>query len=194
MNLYSTLFDTLESTVQVNKNKHNPDHINYYHNLGWKKVCTVKSQYFGNDWFYEEIDETLMYSNHRSWIYAITVDGVIQKIGETERPLGIKSKKTNQPITGTKSRLGRYRTHKASSCRESDTDETIRDSLRRETQDPNKEVAFYAIKCPEVFHKFKFLNEEISIPAQIHKRLEKFLLDYYFQQYNEYPPLNVGRA
>lgn len=79
---------------------------------GFKKVCDVRIN--NNIWYYENIDTELMFSDHCSWIYAIVDQNTIIKIGETSRPLGIlpKSKKTSidiQPLTGSKSRLGRYR-------------------------------------------------------------------------------------
>ena len=84
------------------------EYIDHYADLGFKKVCGVKSTRIGNHWQYEYIDESIMYDDHRSWVYAITRHGRIMKFGETGTLLGIKMS-DGQPKLGTQCRLGRYR-------------------------------------------------------------------------------------
>ena len=163
----------------------NPEYIEHYFDLGFKKVCRVKSTYRGNEWFYTDMDESLMFSPHRSWVYAITRFERILKFGETGNPLGIKSKRDEQPVCGTHNRLGRYRKGGGS-------DETIRNMFRKETQDSSG-LTIYAAACPEMDHSFTLLNESRTIKSQIHKQLEKFLLDYYKEKVGQYPEGNTGR-
>ena len=178
----------------INQVTYNADHIKHYTNFNWQKVCTVSDGGSGT-WHYKNIDKTLMYSNHRSWVYAITVGDYIVKIGETSQPLGIARSYGDQPITGTKSRLGRYANQRAAAHgREADTDETIRDALYETVKTPTMEVAFYAFKCPETSVKIDVVNDTLYCKAQIHKQLEKLLLDYYKENVGSYPDLNSGRA
>jgi hypothetical protein len=201
-NLFDKFFEIEEPKKKYKMNPKNltpqtydADHIKHYTNFNWQKVCTVHSSGNNNEWTYKNIDTNLMYSDHRSWVYAITVDDYIVKIGETGQPLGIpKASGDNQPISGTKCRLGRYRTMKASPGLGEDTDDTIRTALMEETSVSNHEVAFYAYKCPEIDHKIPVVNSVVDCKAQIHKQLEKKLLDYYKLNVGAYPYLNSGRA
>lgn len=183
-------------TTSVTPVTYSADNINHYIHSGWQKVCTVhNATSYGNEWFYKDIDTSLMYSNHRSWVYAITVNDYIVKIGETGQPLGISKNYSSQPITGTKSRLGRYARHKASSTNTiGDTDETIRTALVEETKSPDYTVAFYAYKCEEAVQKIVLGNTVIHCKAQVHKDYEKKFLDYYKDNVGTYPELNAGRA
>ena len=161
------------------------EHIDHYLTLGFKRVCTIKSTRIGNYWYYEDIDKTLMFNEHRSWVYAITRHGRIIKFGESGNPLGIEMK-DGQPKLGTQCRFGRYR-------KGGGTDESIRDMYRRETQESFKVMEVYALQCPEIDHKLTIVNEEKVIKAQIHKQLEKTLLDYFKENTGSYPAANCGR-
>lgn len=165
----------------------NPKYIDHYISLGFdfKKVCTVKSTQHGNEWYYVDIDEDILYSKHRSWVYVLTRFNRILKIGETGNPLGIRSSKGgSQPLRGSHNRLGRYR-------RGDKSDQTVRESYRNETQDEYG-LEFYAVKCQEIDISMPKLSKK-PIKAQIHKQLEKFLLDYYKEKVGVYPPSNTGR-
>ena len=159
--------------------------------LDWKKVCRVNSTYFGNYWYYSNIDRDIMFSDHRSWVYAITVNDEIVKIGETEKPLGIEGKYTYddfeeiQPQVGTKSRLGRYR-------KNGETDLIIRESLRCDIKE--KIIEIYAYKCPENEIEISITDKKISVKSQIHKQLEKTILDIIAEKDGCYPWLNTGRC
>ena len=167
------------------------DNINHYTTLNWQKVCKVNKHH--DQWYYSEVDQDLMFSEHRSWVYAITVDDTIVKIGETGQPLGIESSFTNvnedwepQPITGTRSRLGRYRAGDG-------TDARIRENLSEEIQN-DQAVEIYAFKCPVIEHKFDLNGKVVSIKASIHKDLEKTLMDYFVYNTGDLPLLNPHRA
>ena len=162
------------------------EYIGHYLHLGFKKVCSVKSTRVGNYWFYENIDKSIMYSEHRSWVYAITRHGRIVKFGETGLRLGIEMP-DGQPKVGTKCRLGRYR-------KNGETDLSIRDMYRRETQESFNVMEIYALQCPEIDHKITIVKEEKIIKAQIHKELEKTLLDYFKENIGRYPSANTGRC
>lgn len=166
--------------------KNNPEYIDHYFDLGFKKLCDVKSTWYGNEWYYVNINEDLMFSSHRSWVYAITNNDRIIKFGETGNPLGIRVRNSDQPKSGTNNRLGRYRKH-------GDSDLTIRNSYRKETQCDFHNIAFYALKCEEIDYNFTMINEGRKIKYQIHKQMEKFLLDYYKEKIGIYPESNTGR-
>lgn len=91
-----------------------------YRGDGFKYVCKIKNNSTKYEWNYENIDTSVMFKHHRSWVYLIAVDDIVFKIGETANPLGIRTSCTSiQPKTGSTSRLGRYRKGDA-------TDEDIR--------------------------------------------------------------------
>ena len=100
--------------------------INSYIKDGFEKVCDVAMSH-GKRFIYKSINNELMYASHRSWVYMIVSGETIVKIGETGNPLGIEKSYSDQPITGTKSRLGRLASHGSSG--DQDTDLRIRTEL-----------------------------------------------------------------
>jgi hypothetical protein len=126
--------------------------MKFYSEYMWEKVCRVRGELSNNrqEWYYENINKDVMYANHTSWVYVITLNGMVMKIGESEKPLGIRS--TNwrfesstreiQPIPGSKSRLGQYR-------RGDTTDARIREALKPYSHDKNNLIEIYALTCPE---------------------------------------------
>jgi hypothetical protein len=167
--------------------------INSYKDLGFKRVCDVKE--YQGDWLYDNFPKDrsdpdyndYMYSKHDSWVYAITSDGTIKKIGESGNPLGIRGL-GNQPKTGSKSRLGRYSTGDG-------TDKFVRDSLKDDIQS-GKQVSIWAKKCDIAETQITIEgNHSVTINSSIHKELEKELLDYIKNgNSGNYPDLNKGRA
>lgn len=153
----------------------------------FQRVCRVRSN-DDTEWYYEDIDQTLMFSPHRSWTYAIVVDGEIVKFGESGNPLGIRAKnsKSDQPIHGTKCRLGRYR--KGGDC-----DYNVRMQLLKHTNDPNSLVEIWAIECAPVSGTIELIDGSLKIYAHFHKQLEKILLDYFKNDNGTYPLCNTGR-
>ena len=154
------------------------------------RVCSVNLTN-NNNWYYSDIDRDIMFSDHTSWVYFITINGFIVKIGETGNPLGIENEHwtfdraewESQPKTGSKSRFGRYRTGDS-------TDERIRFELMEDIKSNKNKIEFYAIKCEELTVELPMLG---IVNSQIHKALEKRLLDYFKLYTGTYPRLNVGR-
>jgi len=165
--------------------------LEYFSEIGWKKVCRVKSR--GLEWYYEDIDTSVMFSEHTSWIYVITVDGIIFKIGETGNPLGMEGSysydnfKEYQPQSSTKSRLGRYRKHDG-------TDENIRRLLIEETTNNNVLVEIWAHECQEFFYEKSVRGKLLRLKGQIHKSFEKELINQYILLNKHLPPGNRGRC
>lgn len=168
----------------------------YIHDLkgiDWKKVCNVHSTRIGNYWYYSEIDRDIMFSQHRSWVYAITHQGHIKKIGETGNPLGVEGCysydsifiKESQPKIGTQSRLGRYRKNDGS-------DLIVREGLRQETLN-NKGIEIYAYQCPESEIELVINDQMVTVKSQINKQLEKIILDKIREVDGCYPFFNSGR-
>ncbi len=160
--------------------------INTYIPDGFVKVCDVAidpdDECF---WIFTNIDESVMFDTHQSWLYTILVDLEIVKLGETGQPLGIKMA-DGQPKIGTQCRLGRYRRQKG----DGDTDATIRRALVEEVKAGR--VSIWARKC-----------QCITIPVVIggvihqtayasHKDLEKKYLRNMMEIGGKLPRLNKG--
>lgn len=150
---------------------------------GFVKVCDVIQSTDGH-WMYTNQKADLLYSPHRSWVYAICVDNMIVKIGETGNPLGIKHNQIAQPITGTRSRLGRYR----KGC---GTDTEIREKLVEEVA--NGRVSIWARKCETFTIETTVCGNKILSTLSIHKDLEMQYLDFIKQKTSSYPFLNKAR-
>jgi hypothetical protein len=196
-NTFESLFDipeykypTIKSPM---KNKFwTPEYIWHYVDMNVVRVCRInKCNTIDNYWYYSDIDRDIMFSDHTSWVYFITINGYIVKIGETGNPLGIEneywsydpSEWETQPKKGSKSRFGRYRNGDT-------TDERIRYELNEDIKSENNKVEFYATKCKELTVKLPILG---TVSSQIHKALEKKLLDYFKLHTGTYPRLNTGR-
>lgn len=162
--------------------------INNYIDDGFEKVCDVTSDAL-NHWWYKNINESLMYDRHWSWVYFIVVDDKIYKVGETGNLLGIKSSwmlgNDVQPVTGSKSRLGRYR-------KGDQTDEFVRNSLAKEAQ--QGKVSIWARKCEAVKTNIKIAGITKPTYSCFHKELEKQYLDHIVKHTGNLPLLNKGRA
>jgi hypothetical protein len=166
-------------------------YINHYVADGFKKVCDVEGD-TQERWSYFNIDTSMMYSDHRSWVYFIVDDsslGKIVKIGETGNPLGIESSwiyegEETQPVCGTQSRLGRLR-------RGGGTDGVIRSSLYAEAR--NCKVSIWAKACEITKKQYMIGGKLVDVCITSHKDQELLYLDYYKNSTGTYPWLNVGR-
>lgn len=162
--------------------------INNYVQDGFVRVCEVdpRSPY---QWAYKNIDRDVMYSAHNSWVYFIVLDEIIQKVGETEQPLGIKASwgyhDEPQPVTGTTSRLGRLR-------KGDGTDHAIRRALAPAIQQ-GLIVSVWARACSRNVITESVGGKSMSLTSAIHKDLEKAYLDYFYRECRMYPPLNKMR-
>lgn len=155
---------------------------------GFEKVCDIcDPSGWGDRWLYENINEDLMFSEHRSWVYAIVVSGDIWKIGETGNPLGIRYRRgtSSQPIPGSRSRLGRYRSGDT-------TDEYIREELAPVIQRGSR-VEFWAKQCPIAATEVTIAGVKEQVGSAIHKELEVAYLDWIFEQTGTLPLLNKSR-
>lgn len=166
--------------------------INNYINDGFERVCTV-AQYGDNYWRYTQVNNDLMFSDHRSWIYFIVTGDTIVKIGETGNPLGIKQSVRgihyfeNNPVCGTTSRLGRYRKF----CGQHDTDYVCRTKLREDVE--RGTVSIWAKACALVERSAIIQGIEKTATVSMHKDLEMVYLDNIFSQTGGYPLLNKAR-
>lgn len=157
---------------------------------GFEKVCDIKLQ--GNNFYYENINQPLMYADHKSWVYLIVDDNEVVKVGETGQPLGIRRKNEQwwetdpQPLTGSKSRFGRY-------INGDDTDRYCRESLQESIY--SNTVAFWAKKCDYVETPYTFCGAPAgTVISTFHKDLEKKYLDNIVKKTGALPRLNKGRA
>jgi len=159
--------------------------VRNYQADGFQQVCRVVNCSLSGGWNYADIDMTVMYSDHKSWVYFIVVGFYIVKVGETGNPLGIKSRSYLdhlgwQPITGTQSRLGRYR-------RGDGTDQYVRDSLRSRTRD--QQVSIWARKCQTLELPITIQGQQRVVQVSMHKHLETDILKHMLAQ-GQWPELN----
>lgn len=161
-----------------------PGHIDHYIQDGFVKVCDVDPNLV-YEWRYKNINEEIMFGRHNSWIYFIVVNGRIVKIGESGNQLGIRMAYDNQPITGSKSRLGRYRNGDG-------TDASIRNELREDLRN-GQVVSIWAKKCQIYTSQQTIAGNAIPVNTTIHKALEYHYLDYFETQVGHLPTLNKSR-
>lgn len=160
--------------------------IRNYFQDGFEHVCDIK-HYPTLDWFYDNISPKIRYSHHTSWVYAITVDYKIYKIGESGNRLYIPGDDNLQPRKNSDNRLGRYRGGDS-------TDKNCRQSLKPYTSNPVHRVSFYAKTCPIEQIDTQVQGMTICVSSTSHKGLEKVYLDYIYKGQGKYPELNKGRA
>lgn len=171
--------------------------VQHHLKLDINHICDIHPLSTTDRWYYYNINHQLMFSDHRSWIYFITVDSEIVKIGETEQPLGILPKargclgpdNSMQPISGSTNRLGRYATMKtASNSPRIDTDEFVREELDNDVK--SNKVAFWAFQSQILIRQAGiFLVESAA-----HKRLEKLLITKFIEVTGTIPRCNKGNA
>lgn len=159
--------------------------INSYKRDGFELVCKPQRCWDGT-WIYEDINENIMFDDHRSWVYFIVVNDEIVKIGETGNPLGIRATTCNvgQPKCGSKSRFGRYRSGDS-------TDEMIRESLAKDVRAGR--VTLWARKCEMLEIGIKIRGMSSKTLTTFHKDLELRYLDEIYQQTGTLPLLNKAR-
>jgi hypothetical protein len=151
---------------------------------GVEHVCDVV-QAPHNRWFYSNINQDLMFQEHKSWVYFIVDQDEIVKIGQTGVPLGIRCSNSEQPLSGTKCRLGRYRGG-------SDTDDYIRRELRKSVK--QGQVSVWARKCLVVSIETTVNGESFVLENKFQKDLELAYLDRYRELTGHLPRLNKGRG
>jgi hypothetical protein len=171
------------------------DSIDFYIKDGFEKVCDVE---YTNpcyehkyEWLYTNVNTSLMFSKHCSWIYFIVLGRKIKKIGETGNPLGIGFANDpyhvihTNPITGTKSRLGRLRAH---GDHDGDTDYNIRMSLF----DSDEQISIWAKKCATTHLAESIGGKETLIEQTTHKAQELEYLRQFYCMTGHLPELNKG--
>jgi hypothetical protein len=158
--------------------------INSYIDDGFEKVCDVAT--LGAEWKYRNINKSLMFSEHTSWVYFIVQGENIVKCGETGNPLGIREVYNyggeTQPVGSSKCRFGRLR-------RGDGTDNYIRQELNEGIR-AGINVSLWAKKC-----QLHVVNERIGgvkckVDTSIHKHLEQMYLAYFKQETGRFPLLN----
>lgn len=142
--------------------------IDYYiKHKGFKYVCGIELQDYNNGsdrWLYCEIEKDIMYSKSKGWIYIITLEGEIFKIGETGQPLGIRNKRTGQPLQGSKSRLGRYLVDnmQGKKSQKDDSDKRVRE-LAYPHLIQGKKMHIFALDVSHLTEAERRLREEVMI-------------------------------
>ena len=147
---------------------------------GFSRVANVYLPYpKSNLWNYKAMDPNLMFSKKEGWVYAITLEGDIYKIGMTGTVLGRRAKRADvQPVGQTDNRLGRYRQDFTNYNTDVvDTDERIRRELYQHLLH-GAEVSFYVKSYTE--HSI----------GQI-EQVEKTYLTEYMNQFGKLPLGNL---
>lgn len=160
--------------------------INSYIDDGFEKVCDVFNNY--SDWCYQNINEELMFSPHKSWVYFIVENETIVKCGETGNPLGIAEQRNQdwrwplQPVGSSACRLGRLR-------KGDGTDSYIRRSLK-ESINRGVGVSIWVKKC-QIYYSNEKINGVITpIDTTVHKQLEQMYLNHFKENGGSLPRLN----
>ena len=173
--------------------------INNFINDGFQRVADVHPRSTEDAWFYHNTDESLLFANHRSWVYFVVINQQIVKCGETGNPLGIRTyygKKqfgVDQPVSGTKSRFGRLARHKeASNSGRSNTDSDIREAAK-EYLDAGQIVSLWAKKCPYGISPQIINGIQIDVVTTIHKDLEVRYLNTFEELTGRLPILNRSK-
>jgi hypothetical protein len=151
----------------------------------FEHVCDVSPSSTTKHWQYENVNENIMFSDHRSWVYFIVANYEIVKTGETGNPLGIKGKtKKCYMVTGTGSRIGRY-------MKNGGTDQFVRDNLQNILS--STKVSFYAKKCPIVEFDTVRAGQKVTTKLSSHKQEELDYLDLIVENTGQLPILNKAR-
>jgi hypothetical protein len=182
----------LQNNANTNIQKLNALNINTYLLDGFEKLCDVENgdnrvgETYHGKFFYVNINQNLMFSPHRSWVYMIVNNGTIEKVGETGNPLGIrKSNHCKQPKWSTECRIGRLAYMKCT------TDGRIREELYDACNLGH--VSIYVKKCEQDIFNLNVAGNVRQVYRSYHKDLELAILDYIFKETKSYPRLNQCR-
>jgi hypothetical protein len=144
-------------------------------------------------WKLTKVNESLLYSDHRSWVYSIVQwvgdIPVVVKLGETGVLLGDKTLKGTIRAS-TSNRFGRLCNHKQANS-EDDTDNYIRNQL--EVFVKQGEVELYARKLDIIEREECIGGIKKMVRAAVHKNIEECYLDYIVQVIGKLPLLNKAR-
>ena len=153
---------------------------------GFKKVCDVFiSCPAGNLWDYKNVDQTIMFDDHNSWVYFIVVNGRIYKIGETGQPLGIRNKRYPDSVkTGSTNRFGRYRNGDT-------TDYMIRKNLYKSAK--RGRVSIWAKKCDFLYATSTIGGNPRQVSHARHKEEEQEYLNHFISTVGRLPTGNPIR-
>ena len=155
--------------------------VNTYIKDGFKHVADVVHCANGT-WSYRNVDDFIMFDPHNSWVYFIVVGNKIVKVGESEKPLGIRyGGERGQPVPNSSCRFGGYRQGRS--------EQFIREAL----QDSEEVVSIWAKKCEIVEHKTIFAGKERLVKSYCHKTLEKEYINLIKNLTGSIPPLNKIR-
>jgi hypothetical protein len=169
--------------------------VHNYTRDGFVKIATVEHDrnHYGY-WRFNILNEDLFFENHRSWAYIIASGNEVVKLGETGNPLGIRStrgKHKGQPITGTKSRMGRLRMMGDVDAPNGDTDARIRSELREDVS--AGKVSVWVRRCDIDYTETKIHGETITIPCLHHKDIERKYLNRIVEETGRLPRLNPAK-
>jgi len=154
---------------------------------GFRKVCDVDNLVStSNNWSYKDIDASIMFMDHNSWVYFATKNLEIMKIGETEQPLGIETHEgSGVLVKTTESRLGRYRKH--------DKDHSGDDGVRQGLNEAIKNddiISFWARPCQVINRTEKLGEADVIVPYTSHKFMERYYQNLYIEKVGRLPLLN----
>ena len=175
--------------------------INSYMQDGFEIVADVRARNGDGKW--EFVDQRpSLFEAHKSWVYAVVLGEEIVKIGETGLQLGIRpqyhkySKEGNlledQPIMGTKCRMGRLRGfgHTFSPQFAKDTDVRIRSALHEDATEAIGNVSVWAKRCDMIAIESTLYGEPYVTYTTFHKQLEGAYLTRIRKETGVLPRLN----
>jgi len=176
--------------------------INSYVQDGFEIVADVDAGDIDGKW--EFVDQRpSLFEAHKSWVYAVVLGEEIVKIGETGLQLGIRPRfskynratgelKEDQPIMGTKCRMGRLRGfgHTFSPQFAKDTDVRIRSALHEDASEAIGNVSVWAKRCDMIGIESTLYGEPYVTYTTYHKQLESAYLTRIRKETGVLPRLN----
>jgi hypothetical protein len=175
--------------------------VNNYLQDGFVPVCKVQHDILLSDgtygWRYVESDLSLLFSEHRSWVYFVVVDNAIVKVGQTGLRLGIPydvvapENDRDQPICGTTNRFGRMRRQFNKPGQREDTDSRNRKLLQSCVEEGR--VTLWAKACPITLYEVTVQGINTVVEKTMNVDLETIILDHIQRDWGRYPVLNVCR-
>jgi hypothetical protein len=181
----SRFYNRYENSTDPNDiEKFNQLDIRHFINDGFRLICSPYiSPSDKTKWWYDVHDADAMFGTHDSWVYFITCEGKVVKVGETGLPLGIYAKHTGRVIASTKCRFGRL-------ANLGGTDEYIRTELKSEVRKGT--VSLWAKRCDKILHECTIAGKPTQAEFCSHKQLELYYLDY-LTDHAIFPALNKCR-
>lgn len=188
---FNTITGSVDKVYSTTSKKYNFSvtglHVSKFENDGFTHVLDVdECVSTPSCWKFKNIDPSRLYKEHNSWVYVITIDDIVAKIGETGNMLGYRrSIDQIHPSSSSKGRFSRYISGDG-------TDYEIRCNLDYFLK-AGHTISFWAKKCEIITEHALVLGKVIQTESSTHKHQEVAYLDKFKEIVGSYPYLNKSR-